>query len=260
MAARILAVACSSLVLVGCIGYGIAAAGGGAAENDSFGLVAADASAADSSQTGSSQKTAPELDASSDASEEVVLTSTASRDISQGIQDLEEAEAAEREAAEAARVAEERAHIEAAERARADQLAKAGQDAMASLSEVDWEVGKDAFIAEWTQRIDAYLEGSPLAGKGSVFASAAWEYGVDPRWSPAISNTESSKGAHCFASYNAWGWGKSGWSSWDEAIYAHVRGLANNYGYTISYSFAKKYCPPNYDKWFNSTLSEMKRI
>lgn len=262
MAARVFAVACSSLVLAACIGYGIAAAGGGAAGNDSFGL-AVDSSQAVTAQEESAASDVEALEALDDSSlvrDEAVLSSTAERDISKGIQDIEAAEEAERIAAEEARLAEERAHIEAAERARANQQAKAGQEAMASLSDVDWEVGKDAFVAEWTQRIDAYLAGSPLAGKGSVFASAAWEYGVDPRWSPAISNTESSKGANCFASHNAWGWGKSGWSSWDEAIYAHVRGLASNYGYTISYAFAKKYCPPNYDKWFSSTLSEMKRI
>ena len=68
-------------------------------------------------------------------------------------------------------------------------------------------MGKAAFIEEWTARIDAYLAGSPLAGYGSVFAEAAWEYSIDPRWSPAISNTESSKGRICFLPHNAWGWG-----------------------------------------------------
>ena len=81
--------------------------------------------------------------------------------------------------------------------------------ALASLPDVDFSVGKEAFISTWSQRIDAYLSGSPLAGQGVTFATAAWEYGVDPRWSPAISNTESSKGAVCFKPYNAWGWGQS---------------------------------------------------
>ena len=115
-------------------------------------------------------------------------------------------------------------------------------------------------MSTWTARIDAYLAGSPLAGQGRTFAEAAWNNGVDPRWSPAISNTESSKGAHCFAPYNAWGWGDSSWSSWEEAINAHVAGLAANYGYSITYAFAVKYCPPNADHWFNATLSQMKLI
>ena len=124
----------------------------------------------------------------------------------------------------------------------------------------DWSTDEEAFVNQWTPRINAYLAGSPLAGQGETFARAAWEYGVDPRWSPAISCTESSKGRYCFKSHNAWGWGASSWGSWEEAIYAHVRGLARGYGYTISVSAAKKYCPPNWQHWYNTTLSEMNKI
>lgn len=129
-----------------------------------------------------------------------------------------------------------------------------------SLPEVDFSVGKEAFVSEWTSRINAYLAGSPLAGQGATFAEAAWSNGVDPRWSPAISNTESSKGAHCFLPYNAWGWGDKSWSSWEEAINAHVAGLANGYGYSITYANAAKYCPANTDHWFKATIGQMKMI
>lgn len=125
---------------------------------------------------------------------------------------------------------------------------------------VDWSSDKTAFVAEWSARIDAYLAGSPLAGTGSIFAEAAYDYGVDPRWSPAISNTESSKGAVCFKPHNAWGWGSSSWSSWDEAIRAHVAGLAAGYGYTISLSAAQKYCPPNAAHWYTATANQMNMI
>lgn len=124
----------------------------------------------------------------------------------------------------------------------------------------DWSSDKATFVAQWAGRIDAYLAGSPLAGQGTTFASAAWDYGVDPRWSPAISNTESSKGLHCFLPYNAWGWGSYSWGSWEEAINAHVRGLARGYGYTISVEAAKKYCPPNWEHWYNATLAQMNMI
>ncbi|MDR0888839.1 MAG: hypothetical protein LBM21_02960, partial [Coriobacteriales bacterium] len=97
---------------------------------------------------------------------------------------------------------------------------------------INWDVGKQAFVAEWSARINAYLEGSPLAGKGQVFAEAAWENGVDPRWSPAISNTESSKALYCFRQNNAWGWGQTDWPDMDTAIRAHIQALADNYGYT----------------------------
>lgn len=129
-----------------------------------------------------------------------------------------------------------------------------------STGDVDWSVGKSAFISTWTKRIDNYLAGSPLAGQGSTFATAAWNYGVDPRWSPAIAYTESSLGAACFKPYNAWGWGSSGWGSWEEAINAHVAGLAHGYGSTISITAAQKYCPPNWQTWYNRTLFQMNSI
>lgn len=128
------------------------------------------------------------------------------------------------------------------------------------LPAVDWSMGKDAFIAEWTQRIDRYLDGSSLQGYGSVFAAAAWDNGVDPRWSPAISNTESSKGKVCFLPCNAWGWGSRSWGDWASAINDHVAGLALGYGYSITPAAAHKYCPPTYMDWYEKTLGQMRLI
>lgn len=124
----------------------------------------------------------------------------------------------------------------------------------------DWTADQASFISEWSWRIDAYLAGSPLAGQGRTFAEAAWNYGVDPRWSPAISYTESSKGAVCFMPHNAWGWGDCEWDSWEEAINDHVRGLARGYGYTISMEAAQKYCPPNAQHWYDTTSAQMNLI
>lgn len=179
-------------------------------------------------------------------------------------------EEAERQAAEEAqRQTEEAAQQQAASAEESD--AANGQESASQPEEsepvdapssdgADWSSDKDAFVAQWAGRIDAYLAGSPLAGQGATFASAAWDYGVDPRWSPAISNTESSKGLYCFLPHNAWGWGSSSWGSWEEAIYAHVAGLARGYGYTISVEAAKKYCPPNWQHWYNATLAQMNMI
>ena len=119
---------------------------------------------------------------------------------------------------------------------------------------------KEAFISEWSARIDAYLAGSPLAGQGRTFAEAAYEYGCDPRLSPAISTVESSTGRVCFRPYNAWGWGNSSWNSWEEAIWAHVAGLASGYGGQLTYAGAQKYCPPNAAHWYSSVLANMERI
>ncbi|MDR3307815.1 MAG: hypothetical protein LBS58_02795 [Coriobacteriales bacterium] len=126
--------------------------------------------------------------------------------------------------------------------------------------DADWSLDRQGFVDQWAPRIDAYLAGSPLAGQGTAFAQASWDYGVDPRWSPAISFTESSVGRNCFLPYNAWGWGSVSWPDWETAIDAHVRGLARGYGYTISLEAAKKYCPPNWEHWYNTTLAQMGNI
>lgn len=129
-----------------------------------------------------------------------------------------------------------------------------------SLDPINWNTDKVNFVSTWAPRIDNYLSGSPMAGCGTAYAAAAWDYGVDPRWSPAISNTESSKGAHCFRPHNAWGWGNSSWPDWNSAIKDHVKGLATCYGSTISMAAAKKYCPPNPEHWYQATLAQMNMI
>lgn len=112
----------------------------------------------------------------------------------------------------------------------------------------------------WAARINAYLAGSPLAGYGEVFAKAAATYGVDPRFSPAISCVESGKGAICFLPHNAWGWGRSSWGDWESAINDHVAGLASGYGGTLTLEGAMRYCPPTYQEWYSSVLAEMNSI
>lgn len=136
----------------------------------------------------------------------------------------------------------------------------AGGAGEAAPAPVDMSGDEAAFVSSWAPRIDAYLAGSPLAGQGATFARAAYEYGVDPRWSPAISCTESSKGRYCFNPHNAWGWGSASWDSWEEAIFDHVGGLSRGYGYTISEAAAQKYCPPNWQHWYNTTLAQMNMI
>lgn len=149
-----------------------------------------------------------------------------------------------------------------------DQRAAKQRNAGASDG-ADWYMSQEEFIDEWAPRINAYLAGSPMAGTGELFARAAWLNCIDPRWSPAISTIESGKGAKCIRPFNAWGWGAADsdpkrlaaeWSSWDEAINAHVKALANGYGYTISPAAAQAYCPSNHEDWYQKTLSEMAMI
>ena len=136
----------------------------------------------------------------------------------------------------------------------------AEEPAPPETSDPDWSSDKATFVEQWGARIDAFLAGSPLAGQGETFASAAWDYGVDPRFSPAIAAVESTKGAYCFYPHNAWGWGSVSWSSWEEAIRGHVSGLARGYGYTVTIEGAQKYCPPNWQHWYNSVSSYMSMI
>ena len=161
--------------------------------------------------------------------------------------------------------------LQAATAARDEAQRKADLVANAHLAPdgANWNGGKDAFVAEWGKRIDRFLSGSPMSGQGKAFAEAAWKNHIDPRFSPAISTIESGNGRACIRPHNAWGWGAaepnpaglaSSWSSWGEAINAHVRGLARGYGYTVSPEGARKYCPPNWELWYATVVSEMNRI
>ena len=171
----------------------------------------------------------------------------------------------------AERLSEVEITLKAATEARDEAQRKADLVANAHLEpdDADWDAGKDEFVDTWSERIDDYLEGSPLEGQGATFAKAAWSNRIDPRFSPAISTIESGKGRICIRPYNAWGWGAADpnpyglaveWSSWEEAIKAHVRGLARGYGYTVSPIGAQRYCPPNWELWYATVVSEMNSI
>jgi len=193
------------------------------------------------------------------ADEGSVLAKSASRNIDKAVNEMLEREEAERRAAEEARLA-----AEAAKKAELDalQARSAGDAASAGLDPVDWTLSHDEFVDYWGERIEVFLAGFPLAGQGRTFAEAAWNYGVDPRLSPAISNTESTRGLHCSVSCNAWGWGPHiPFSSWEEAIDTHVRGLKNcGYGPMITYAGAQRYCPPTADDWYRKTVYAMGQI
>jgi hypothetical protein len=118
------------------------------------------------------------------------------------------------------------------------------------LVEANLRISTDAEIEGWSQRIDAYLDGTELDGYGRLFAECAATYGVDPRLSPAISTIESGNGRACITPYNAWGWGGPGnwasWESWEEAIEAHVAGLAANGYSSMGWAECTAYCDEGY--------------
>lgn len=244
----------------------------------------ADAARASSARTGAFGETPIAI------YERASFAQTSSRDISSGLKMIDDRERAERERIAAENIAAiERMEAEKAKQGVVSASPAPTHDESAAVSDgaaanagsvdesssepvyeepiieynlpaVDWTVGREAFVAEWAARIDAYLAGSPLSGYGAVFAEAAWDCGVDPRWSPAISNTESTKGQVCFLSHNAWGWGASAWDDWDTAIRTHVAGLAAVYGYSLTPEAAEIYCPPNAAAWYSTTLGQMALI
>lgn len=253
------------LVIVGGVGLGVASADSidEVERAGAFGFSKSPHVAMAVSDAGVAEEKAAEIVAH-DRSD---LASTAPRDINNGMRMIDEMERMEQERI----VAENAAALERMAEEKAKQGVETPQEVISGeapepeafeyeLPAVDWSVGKEAFVAEWTARIDAYLAGSPLEGYGSVFAEAAWDNGVDPRWSPAISNTESGKGSVCFRVCNAWGWGNTGWPDWETAIREHIAGLARGYGYSITPEAAQMYCPPTWQSWYSKTLDQMSII
>ena len=213
-----------------------------------------------------------EVDADKDAAEDALAAAISAREAAIAAAKAkaeEEAKALEEEKAKAAAEAAEKEAAKAAAAEEESDTSSSDDDDDDDETyefvtpESDGMTGsedRETFVSIWTPRIDAYLAGSSLAGQGATFAAAAWDYGVDPRFSPAISCIESSKGDVCFLPHNAWGWGSVSWDSWEEAINDHVAGLARGYGYTVSVDGAKRYCPPNWAFWYSRVSEEMNKI
>lgn len=120
------------------------------------------------------------------------------------------------------------------------------------LSEHGQKVRKiQNFYARWN---------SPMAANAEYIVEVSEQFGIDYRLLPAISIVESSGGKHCFRSYNPFGWGKSGFNSFDQAIYTVGSGLANGYKTSNPYSIAPKYNPVTPDSWANKVSSLMSQM
>lgn len=133
--------------------------------------------------------------------------------------------------------------------------------ALEGCEPIDWSLSDEEIVAEWAPRIDAYLEGHGLEGHGEDFVRAGLKYGVDPRFSVAISNTESTRGDFCFTPYNAWGYMVARYSSWKEGIYDHTSYLAGSlYHGRLDAQTAQTYCPPTWQSWLENTLSAAQSI
>lgn len=113
-------------------------------------------------------------------------------------------------------------------------------------------------------KIKAYLSqrAAPLADYAKDFVAAADKYGIDYNIVAAISIIESEGGKHTFKPYNAWGWGKTGFSSWEEGIWTVSKGISKYYakGMTTPRSISYSYCPPSSDSWASKVKSVMNTI
>jgi len=103
---------------------------------------------------------------------------------------------------------------------------------------------------------------SPLAEYAEEIVNAADEYGIDYRLVAAISIIESSGGKHTFRTYNAWGWGKMNFSSWEEGIWTVSKGLGKYYsrGLTTPQRISVYYCPPSASDWARKVSFVMTQI
>jgi hypothetical protein len=117
---------------------------------------------------------------------------------------------------------------------------------------------------EKIEQVRIYLSerNAPLAECADVLVASAYEYGIDYRLVAAISVIESEGGKNCFRSYNAWGWGKMNFESWEDGITTVTKGLSKYYaeGLTTPALIAPSYCPPNATVWATNVQYVMDQI
>ena len=113
-------------------------------------------------------------------------------------------------------------------------------------------------------KIHAYLSqrNAPLADYAKEFVKAADKYGIDYRIVAAISVIESEGGKNTFKAYNAGGWGKSGFSSWEDGIWTVSKSIARYYanGAKTPRAISYSYCPPTADSWAKKVQYVMNQI
>lgn len=109
----------------------------------------------------------------------------------------------------------------------------------------------EEFYARWN---------APMGAHATYIVDVAAEFGIDYRLIPAISIVESSGGRYCFRPYNAFGWGKMGFASFEDAIYTVSKGLAEGYGTDNPHAIAPTYNPVTPVSWANKVAGLMSQI
>ena len=116
------------------------------------------------------------------------------------------------------------------------------------------------------KKIETYLKvnrgNAPLAAYADKFVEVANKYNLDYRLLPAISVMESSGGKVLFRPYNAWGWGKLSFTSFEQGIETVGKGLSKYYarGKDTVEEIAPTYCPPNATNWAKNVRQFMNEI
>jgi hypothetical protein len=142
----------------------------------------------------------------------------------------------------------------------APQEDETGEDETAEDAPLVYE-GADGELID-PERLRTWLAGRnyPLADYSQELVAAGIDHGVDPRLIVGIAVIESSGGKRLPPStHNAWGWSGNGphglrsWSSWPEAIDGFTEGLARVYDTdNVDERMARKYVPPNWEKWLRT--------
>jgi len=130
---------------------------------------------------------------------------------------------------------------------------------------IDEEISpKTTVDPEQIAKVKEYLSqrNAPLAEYADVIVSAAVEYNIDYRLVAAISVIESEGGKNCFRAYNAWGWGRMSFDSWEDGIYTVTEGLSKYYakGATTPALISQSYCPPSAESWASKVEYVMNQI
>jgi len=120
------------------------------------------------------------------------------------------------------------------------------------------------------ERVFDFLDGrdAPLAAQAETIVAAGVEHDVDPRVVVGIAIAESN-GAEMkpAGTHNAWGWSGNGprglraWDSWEESIDEFTERLGELYDTdNVDWEFARTYCPPNTQWWYDTVTWAMAQI
>ena len=158
-----------------------------------------------------------------------------------------------------------------------DLVAEVGTDPINPVVLLDAEEADEPLVFEGADgevvdadRLRVWLEDrdSPMAEHAEDLVRAGLEHDVDPRLVVGIAAIESSAGKRLPpGSHNAWGWNGDGphglkaWPSWPAAIDGFTEGLARVYDTdNVDERMARKYVPPNWQKWLRTVRWVMEDI